>query len=130
MKKTVFVVLFFMIAQFLFAAKWKAIEKIEVEIFTAEGTKWTVEYTLGGGIYRKVRGQGRQTLPLNLKELDSADNDVMCSVLVEVDYFPVKDTLVGMALRIFRSGNIVEQVTGPACRTDEYALSYWIKKYK
>ena len=130
MKKTILVVLFVVIAQCLFAAKWKAINKIEVEVFTAEKTKWTMEYTLDGGIYRKISGLGRQTLSLNLKELDASKNDVMCSVNVEVNSFPTKDTLMGVALRIFRSGNIVEQVTGPACRTDEYAVNYWIKRYK
>jgi hypothetical protein len=130
MKKIIPVLLFILTAGCLSAASWKSIEKIEVEVFTAEQTAWTLEYSLGGGIYRKVSGLGRQTLPLNLKDLDVSDNDIMCSVLVDVDSFPTKETLVGMALRIFRRGNIVEQMTGPACRTDKYAVNYWFKKYK
>jgi len=59
-KKTLIVILFVAIAQCLFAAKWKAIEK----------TKWTVEIA-SRAIYRKISGQGRQTVSLNLKELDT-----------------------------------------------------------
>jgi hypothetical protein len=133
MKKIILFLLFILFAAtagLSFAANWKKIEKIEVEVFTAEQTAWTVEYSLGRGIYRKISGLGRKTLPLNLKDLDTSDNDIMCSILIEVDSFPTRDALIGMALRIFRSGNIVEQLTGPACRTNRYSIEYWLKKYK
>jgi hypothetical protein len=129
MKKIAWALLFVLTAWRLPAAGWKTIERIEVEVFTAEKTAWTLEYSLGKGIYRKTGGTGRQVVALVLRELDTKDNDIMCSVKVDVISFPEKDTLVGVALRVFRKGNIVEQITGPACRTSEYGIEYSFKKY-
>ena len=129
MKKIMWALLFVFVAGHMSAAGWKSIDKIEVEVFTAEKTSWTLEYSLGKGIYRKTSGTGRQVVTLVLKELDTRENDILCSVKVDVASFPAKDTLLGVALRIFRKGNIVEHITGPACRTNEYGIEYSFKKY-
>jgi hypothetical protein len=72
----------------------------------------------------------RQTLPLNLRDLDTADNDIVFPDTIDVDSFPAKDTLIGTAVRITRKGNMVEQITGPACRTSRYSIEYQFKKFK